>query len=221
MYELNWGKTGVMKKIGLIFLVLTIFSSAWASEELDRKNERFKAAADSILGVYTEQEFNIAVLKTLQRSNSTNIKMFIEELESVRESRKTDVENDYGLKNIGREYKTGMNGWSVAYSGILVVFVGLILIALVVVAFNFILKEKKHVKKKKTETAAAGVQQTAVSPSSASAAVPEDHLIAIATAVELYFRLYLHGRPSGNAASSKVSATWKNGNKFGMRTNQR
>jgi len=80
------------------------------------------------------------------------------------------------------------NGLTIAASGLLVVFVGLILISLIILAFNNIagrLRSRRQIK------------EGSVSPpsllsaaKSADEKIPNDHLIAIATAVEFYRRLH-------------------------------
>ena len=207
-----------MKKVVLIIAAIIFAASLSASEITDRRNERFSVIADSILGEYTDAEFKSAVLKTLQNSNATNVELFIKELEKIRRGRVTEEEKKYGFDNIKKEFKSGMDGWSVALSGILVVFIGLVLIAFVVLVFNFVLKERPLSKKKTTKK---NKQQVVAVKKTAPVLVPEDHLVAISTAVELYFRLYLHGRSVGTASSTQLSSTWKSGNKFGIRKNQR
>lgn len=207
-----------MKKVVLIIAAVIFAVSLSASEITDRRNERFSVIADSILGEYTDAEFKTAVLKTLQNSNATNTGLFIQELEKIRKGRVEEDEKKFGIENIEKEFKPGMDGWGVASSGIIVVFLGLVLIAFVVIIFNFALKERSFPKKKvknKVNQPAAVINKPEPVP------VPEDHLIAISAAVELYFRLYLHGRPVGTATSTQMSSTWKNGNKFGIRKNQR
>jgi len=207
-----------MKKVVLTIAAIIFAASMSASEITDRRNERFSVVADSILGEYTDAEFKAAVLKTLQNSNVTNVELFIKELEKIRRGRVTEEEKKYGFDNIKKEFKSGMDGWSVALSGILVVFIGLVLIAFVVLIFNFVLKERPLSKKKTTKK---NKQQVVAVKKTAPVLVPEDHLVAISTAVELYFRLYLHGRSVGTESSTQLSSTWKSGNKFGIRKNQR
>jgi len=207
-----------MKKVVLTIAAIIFAASMSASEITDRRNERFSVVADSILGEYTDAEFKAAVLKTLQNSNATNVELFIKELEKIRRGRVTEEEKKYGFDNIKKEFKSGMDGWSVALSGILVVFIGLVLIAFVVLIFNFVLKERPLSKKKTTKK---NKQQVVAVKKTAPVLVPEDHLVAISTAVELYFRLYLHGRSVGTESSTQLSSTWKSGNKFGIRKNQR
>jgi hypothetical protein len=207
-----------MKKIFLIIFFLTIAFSVRGSEITDHRDQRFSVVADSLLSIYTDEEFKTALLKTLQRNNATNPDIFIKDLESIRRGSVPEEKKLYGLSNLRTDFKPGMNGWSVAISGILVVYAGLVLIALVVIVFNFALKERPHKKKRvKAPALSAAPAQSRPLPVN----VPEDHLVAISAAVELYFRLYLHGRPVSTAYSSKESVTWKGGNKFGMRKNQR
>lgn len=205
-----------MKKIIIIIFILLSAVAMFASETDERRESAFKAAADSILLEYTDAEFKAAMLKTLQKSNATNMDMFIQELEVIRKGKDTATEKLTGIKNIKKEHKPGMDGWMVALSGILVVYIGLLVLALVVMIFNFFLKDKKsQVRKKEVKQAASAVIKPVPQE------IPEDHIVALATAVELYYRLYLHGRPSGNAVSTQYSPSWKSGGNFGMRKNQR
>ncbi len=204
-----------MKKLISTIFLLSLITGSFASEISDHRDERFSVVADSLLKIYSDGEFKTAVLKTLQKSNTTNTDMFIKELEHVRKGKTAEEEKLYGTDNINRDYKDGMNGWSVALSGILVVYIGLILIALVVIVFNFILKEKP---KKKKRTGLSVNKEVHTDPVvKVQQIIPEDHIVAISAAVELYFRLYIQGRPATTAFSTRESGTWKGGNKYGIR----
>jgi hypothetical protein len=206
----------------LIFILLMISLQAplSASEADEKRDAYFKAKSDTILQNYDETEFKKAVLKILQKSNATNMDLFMLELEEIRRGGAIKEEKLTGLDNINREYRKGMDGWMVTISGILVVYVGLAIIATVVIMFNFMLKERPSRKKKHVKQAVkpAMIQQT---PKLPAEPIPEDHLVAIATAVELYYRLYVQSSISGLTFSNSESASWKSGNKFGTRKIQR
>ncbi len=107
------------------------------------------------------------------------------------------------------------NGFTTALAGIAIVFAGLVLIAVVIVVFNFIMQPSKgKVKTKKLVVP----EQLAVKKEDLKP-IPEDHLVAIATAIELYRKLhfdvlqneitFVRGEDAANA--------WKMGHKFGQR----
>lgn len=109
------------------------------------------------------------------------------------------------------------NGFQNALAGMLIVFAGLILIALVIVVFNFILQPKE--KKEKVRTLVAPEEDAVKKEKTEIKDIPEDHLVAISTAIELYRRVhfdilqseitFVRGEDAQNA--------WKIGTKFGQR----
>ncbi len=117
----------------------------------------------------------------------------------------------YGISNIAR-----YNGWNIAFSGLTVVFGGLVLIALTIFLFNKLSAQAdKMAAKKETDNS-----QTQISSSEAIAKVdiPEDHLVAISVAVELYRRLHLEALQSTvTFARGEINSNWKAGARFGQR----
>ncbi|MFO7810052.1 MAG: OadG family protein [Candidatus Delongbacteria bacterium] len=199
------------KILTLLFVVIgTVFCSPLKTDN----SISFKALTDSI----PDSEFRSVVLKTLQKNNATNKDQFIKDLKHLRSGNGKPQEVMYGMDNISREYKTGMTGWDVALSGIVVVFLGLILIAGVVILFNLILKQKTPLLSTPTD------EKDGVSPDNDQAAVREeileDHVVAIATAVELYIRLYIHDSQSNLTFTSNESSGWKTGSRVGIRKTQ-
>jgi Na+-transporting methylmalonyl-CoA/oxaloacetate decarboxylase gamma subunit len=107
------------------------------------------------------------------------------------------------------------NGFDAALAGIAIVFAGLVLIAVVIVIFNFIMKPSQN--KEKTKKLVVPEQLTVKKENLKP--VKEDHLVAIATAIELYRKLhfdvlqneitFVRGEDAANA--------WKMGHKFGQR----
>jgi len=107
------------------------------------------------------------------------------------------------------------NGFSNAFAGMFIVFAGLCLIALVIVLFNYIMKPST--KKEKTRTLVAPKDEVVNIPESKP--IPEDHLVAISAAIELYRRIhfdvvqseitFVRGEDAQNA--------WKIGSKYGQR----
>jgi hypothetical protein len=208
-----------MKNILLfIILIITLQAPVYTSELDDQKNAKFNAQSDSILSNYDDADFRKTVLKVLQKSNVTNMDLFLIELEEIKRGGPVKEEKLTGLANINREYKKGMNGWAVTFSGILVVYAGLSTIALVVIMFNFMLKERPAKKKKAKKQI---IKVAAPVPKPVAEPIPEDHLVAIAAAVELYYRLYVQTSISGLTFSNSESREWKTGNKFGTRKTQR
>ncbi len=195
---------------------MSLTGTLFSSEISDLRDEKIIAASDSILGSSTDAEFKKTVIKVLQKSNSTNVDLFKKELTEIQRGKPKTEDQLYLFDNIAREYRnSGMNGWDVAWSGILVVFAGLILIAVVVHLFNMVLKEKPA--KRKVAVHHHPVKPVVVSGEE----VPLEHIIAIASAIELYFRLYIHRSTSGPTFSSPESGSWKIGSKIGIRKIQR
>jgi len=107
------------------------------------------------------------------------------------------------------------NGFTTAFAGIAIVFAGLVLIAVVIVIFNFIMQPSKT--KGKTKKLIVPEQLTVKKEDAKP--IPDDHLAAIATAIELYRRIhfdvlqseitFVRGEDAANA--------WKMGHKFGQR----
>ena len=85
-----------------------------------------KVAKDSILNSYTDEEFKQAVIQVLQKGNVSNRALFIKELEIVRLGDAEEEEKLYGLANINKKNANGMDGWEVAISGIIVVFMAIV-----------------------------------------------------------------------------------------------
>jgi len=121
----------------------------------------------------------------------------------------------YGVSNVLQN-----NGWNIAFSGILVVFGGLVLIAVTIFLFNkmseFAANKKSGAEsqqKKKTIT------KTIVQESEK---INEDHLAAIGVAVELYRRLHLETLESTvTFERGEMNSNWKAGARFGQRKSLR
>jgi cbb3-type cytochrome oxidase subunit 3 len=113
----------------------------------------------------------------------------------------------YGLSNIVHH-----NGWNISISGIFVVFMGLILIALTIWIFNKLMVKETQ---QSTETI---IPFNAKKIISGSKDIPNEHTAAISAAIELYRRLHF------DALQSKVTfnrgethSPWKTGSRFGQR----
>jgi len=166
---------------------------------------------DSIFSsAYTDEEFKKAVFQTIQKNSLTNSKLFLKTLNEVKQGKVEKKEREYGVDNISKEFSEGLNGWTITLSGMLVVFVGLILILVVIHIFNFFFK-------KDLLKDAPPVPAVNVKPQEIKVEIPEDHLAAIATAVELYKRLYLVNSMTSLTFKSTGNSAWKAVDKFGLR----
>ncbi len=115
------------------------------------------------------------------------------------------------------------NGGTTALSGILVVFAGLILIALCIVLFNFLLMERE----KPAEALAAesagdvGRQQKASADTTGaeSEPIPEEDLVVLATLIELYRRVHFDALQSDITfvRGQDAANSWQMGYKYGQR----
>lgn len=114
-------------------------------------------------------------------------------------------------------------GGTTALSGILIVFAGLILIALCIALFNFLLMERE----KPSGTATAGADQDADRAGTASAEVaggepaeiPEEDLVVLATLIELYRRVHFDALQSDITfvRGQDAANSWQMGYKYGQR----
>lgn len=192
-----------MKKSITILIFIILLAGIYATEKpVEDKNDSSIDKDTKVLDSYTDEEFKKAVMQVLQKGNLTNKELFFKELEAARIGKVEEEKQLYGLENINQENAKGMNGWDVAISGIIVVFSGLILIMLVLYVFNFMFKPKTA-EKAKPENARKIVEDT-----------PEDTLIAIATVVELYTRLYSSDKLTDLSFKTTESESWKIKNKF-------
>ena len=191
-----------MKKIILLIVIILMAGIVYPAEKTVDSVSYQGTSKDTILIKYTDDEFKQAIMQILQKGNLTNRKLFIKQLEIVRKGSTEKKEKLYGLANINKENSKGMTGWDVATSGIIVVFSGLMLIMLVLYLFNYMFKPKTA-EKAKPENARRIVEE-----------IPEDILVAIATAVELYTRLYSTEKLKDLSFKTKESESWKIKNKF-------
>lgn len=119
----------------------------------------------------------------------------------------------YGFSNVSR-----FNGWNISFSGILVVFGGLVLIALTIWLFNKISFWVDNRAKNKQETPAIKASE----PLPAIEDIPLEHLLAISTTVELYKRLYLGQLESVvTFERGELNSNWKSGSRYGQRKSLR
>ena len=116
----------------------------------------------------------------------------------------------YGVSNVLQN-----NGGNIAFSGILIVFGGLILISGTIMLFNRLLMKKPI---------AEGEKQTSTEPEPKKVSlfkgkeIPEDHLIAISAAVELYRRLHFDQLESAvTFERGEAHSGWKTGYRYGQR----
>ncbi|HAQ60443.1 TPA: hypothetical protein DCR49_00325 [Candidatus Delongbacteria bacterium] len=200
--------------------ILIIFIAAFSGSLFPQEQE-FKelpeytmedSMNDSIFSsAYTDEEFKRAVFQTIQKNSLTNSKLFLKTLHEVKQGKVEKKDREYGVKNISKEFSEGLNGWTITLSGMLVVFVGLILILITIHIFNFFFKEKSEISVPKVHS------EPETKPAVSAEDIPEDHVIAIATAVELYKRLYLVNSMTSLTFKSTGNSAWKAVDKFGLR----
>lgn len=116
------------------------------------------------------------------------------------------------MQGTSTAYSEGMDGWTTALTGMLIAFVGIILVLIGINAFRIFSKKDKKFKSTSHELSPADIK-----PAMKAEEVPEEHMIAIATAVELYKRLYLINSMGSLTFKQSDSRSWKIVNKFGQR----
>lgn len=108
------------------------------------------------------------------------------------------------------------HGGNVALSGLSVVFLGLILIAATIWLFNRFIGSSQPANREVSPVV------PATGPAISSSAIPEDHLVAIATAIELYRRLHFDLPESKiTFKRGETHDSWKAGYRFGQRQSLR
>ncbi len=110
------------------------------------------------------------------------------------------------------------NGLNTAFSGMTIVFSGLVIIALAIHSFNYI---SAFVKKRGEANTAAGPagETTPALAFMGKDLVPEDELVAISVAIELYRRLHFEHLQSEITFvhGELTNSGWKTGIKYGQR----
>ena len=154
-----------------------------------------------------DQEFKKGIIEVLQSSNLTNKNLFMKKIKRMR-LKSGNNKRIYGFINV-EQY----DGWKVAFSGIVVVFSGLMLIGVIVGLFNILLAGKEKAPAKERLNIFEEVKQATVT------SIPEEELVAIATALELYKRLYADSIPARLTFREVGQGTWKLKYKFGHRQN--
>ncbi|MDO9547645.1 MAG: OadG family protein [Candidatus Marinimicrobia bacterium] len=108
------------------------------------------------------------------------------------------------------------NGFNIALSGIIVVFAGLILIAVTIHLFNKVF-ERLHHRADKTATQADTYPPTSVKK---VLQLADDELVAIATAIECYRKIHFESLQTQiTFKRGEQQTVWKSGQKFGQRLN--
>lgn len=204
-----------MIRIILTAIIIFLTSELFSTQEPDHSISGYgieESRTDSIFYVFTDEEFKKAVFETIQKNSLTNPKLFLKTLNQVKQGKLEKKERVYGVENISKEFSEGLNGWTITLSGMLVVFVGLILILIAIHIFNFFFKPDDKEKEAAKIKIPSEVKQVVTAEE-----IPEDHVIAIATAVELYKRLYLVNSMGSLTFKQTDSRSWKIVNKFGQR----
>jgi Na+-transporting methylmalonyl-CoA/oxaloacetate decarboxylase gamma subunit len=107
------------------------------------------------------------------------------------------------------------NGFNVFLSGLAVVFMGLVLIALVIHLFNRVFSVRAESVPGKEE------EKKRVKSAFFSKDVPEDHQAAIAAAIEVYRKLHFESMESRvTFERGDERAPWKTGFRYGQRTHR-
>ena len=111
---------------------------------------------------------------------------------------------------------TQNNGWNISFSGILIVFVGLVMISLVIYLFNLVfvvLCRRRERADKPCSEAEWTVDRTGKK-------IPKEHLVAIAVAVEFYRKIHFDFLQSEITFSrgDNAHAGWKIGHFYGQRS---
>ncbi len=115
------------------------------------------------------------------------------------------------------------NGGTTALSGILIVFVGLILIAFCIAAFGYLLQERKPAESGREHSgsdATVSVDGKSIPVRSADAEpIPENDLVAIAALIELYRRVHFDALRSDITfvRGQDAANAWRLGYKYGQR----
>lgn len=107
------------------------------------------------------------------------------------------------------------DGFINAFAGMFIVFAGLCLIAVVIVIFNYVMQpsEKKPKAKKLIAPEEEAIKAVDIKP------IPEDHLVAISAAIELYRRVHFDVLQSEITfvRGGDAQNAWKMGSKYGQR----
>ena len=209
-----------MKNIIIIILLLSVFSGVYSKADTVNLKDKSQTEEQKIERIvnYPDSLFKKALINILKKDNATNADQFLFELELVKRGYVSEPENDSGLSNINSSFNGKYTGWDVAIGGTLIVFLGLVLIAVVIYLFNLVLKELPEGKAKGSDVYEA---PSVIIGSGPKENVPEDHLVAISTAIEVYYRLYIEKSFSGITFSNTESSNWRTGSKFGARKTQR
>ena len=209
-----------MKNIITIILLLSVFSGVYfnaGAVTLKDKSLTEEQKIEKIVN-YPDSIFKKALINVLKKNNATNTDQFLSQLEIVKKGYVPEPERDNGFSNINSRFNGKYNGWDVALGGTLIVFLGLVLIAVVLYLFNLVLK---WLPERKPVTADVYEAPSVIIGSGPKEDISEDHLVAISVAIELYYRLYMEKSVSGITFTNAESWNWRTGNKFGVRQTQR
>lgn len=106
------------------------------------------------------------------------------------------------------------NGFNIAFSGIIVVFGGLILIAITIHLFNKVFERLRR----NAETEFINTEKTAAIIPKKALAIPEDELAAIAVAIECYRKIHFETLQSEiTFKRGEPQSVWKSGHRYGQR----
>ena len=207
------------KSMVFISVLFLVFSSLFcADKKIDDKQARLnleRTYVDTILK-YDRVTIEKAMIQLLQKNSVVNKKQFLQQIRKIKGELKEDNTKLTGMANINRVVN-GLDGWSVTFVGILIVFVGLLIILVAVQIFNVVFG--REASQEKVEDKHVNIFEEVKKASTAS--VPEEELVAIATALEIYKRLYADTPTSRLTFKQGGQGTWRMKYKFGHRQNIR
>jgi len=110
------------------------------------------------------------------------------------------------------------NGLIISLVGILFVFTGLVMIAIAISLFNRVFHRMETRAKKKEESGAQGKKIKKPKISLSTKTVPEDDLVAITIALEIYKKLHFEQHSNKvTFTRGESSSAWKSGFRYGQR----
>jgi len=153
-----------------------------------------------------------AILSVLEEKGVLDETEVVGKIEKMDPAASDTTQTRFGFQNI-RQY----DGYKIAMSGIFVVFMGLVLIALTIHVFNKEFQRAEHKKALAIASEAAG-EPVKELPQPDREPIPEDVLAAIAVAVECYRRIHFDSLDSQvTFRRGEQQSSWKTGVKYGQR----
>ncbi len=153
-----------------------------------------------------------AVVNLLDEKGMLDKSEIVTELQKIQSRENDTLQPSAGIANLRRN-----QGDKIAFAGLIVVFVGLILIASTIHLFNKIFA-KIGPGNRPPETAGVEEPEGAIPTAVAAEPIPDDILAAIAVAIETYRRLHFDVLESQvTFKTGQEQSAWKVGFKYGQR----